>query len=73
MLFSVEEECDHLISLAKPHMRKSTVVDSATGTSKDSRFGHLPKFRVHGWYIICDAHFASRTHMQGADKFRDVS
>ncbi|KAK1295666.1 hypothetical protein QJS10_CPB15g00361 [Acorus calamus] len=32
-----EEECKHLIELAKPHMEKSTVVDSATGQSKDSR------------------------------------
>lgn len=32
-----QEECDHLISLAKPHMQKSTVVDSETGKSKDSR------------------------------------
>jgi len=35
--FLSKEECDHLISLAKPHMKKSTVVDSATGASKDSR------------------------------------
>ena len=32
------EECEYLINLAKPHMQKSTVVDSATGKSKDSRF-----------------------------------
>ncbi|KAF6983645.1 hypothetical protein CFC21_001793 [Triticum aestivum] len=32
-----KEECQYLISLAKPHMKKSTVVDSATGGSKDSR------------------------------------
>ncbi len=32
------EECTHLIDLAKPSMIKSTVVDSATGKSKDSRF-----------------------------------
>uniref|UniRef100_A0A0D9Z0H2 procollagen-proline 4-dioxygenase n=1 Tax=Oryza glumipatula TaxID=40148 RepID=A0A0D9Z0H2_9ORYZ len=30
-------ECDYLIGLAKPHMVKSTVVDSTTGKSKDSR------------------------------------
>ncbi|OAY60930.1 probable prolyl 4-hydroxylase 10 [Manihot esculenta] len=35
--FLSEEECDYLISLAKPHMQKSTVVDSETGKSKDSR------------------------------------
>ncbi|CAI0435487.1 unnamed protein product [Linum tenue] len=32
-----KEECEYLISLAKPHMTKSTVVDSKTGKSKDSR------------------------------------
>nr|WGT02532.1 prolyl 4-hydroxylase 3 [Tamarix hispida] len=35
--FLSKEECDYLISLAKPHMVKSTVVDSKTGQSKDSR------------------------------------
>jgi len=35
--FLTKEECDYLISLAKPHMHKSTVVDSETGKSKDSR------------------------------------
>uniref|UniRef100_A0A7N0TNF6 procollagen-proline 4-dioxygenase n=1 Tax=Kalanchoe fedtschenkoi TaxID=63787 RepID=A0A7N0TNF6_KALFE len=30
-------ECEYLINLAKPHMEKSTVVDSETGKSKDSR------------------------------------
>lgn len=32
-----QQECDYLIDLAKPHMEKSTVVDSETGKSKDSR------------------------------------
>ncbi|KAL2633459.1 hypothetical protein R1flu_004938 [Riccia fluitans] len=32
-----DEECEHLIKLARPNMQKSTVVDSATGRSKDSR------------------------------------
>ncbi|XP_072988406.1 probable prolyl 4-hydroxylase 3 isoform X2 [Typha latifolia] len=32
-----KEECEYLIELAKPHMEKSTVVDAATGKSKDSR------------------------------------
>ena len=32
-----KDECEYLINLAKPHMQKSTVVDSATGKSKDSR------------------------------------
>ncbi|KAL0463745.1 UNVERIFIED_CONTAM: putative prolyl 4-hydroxylase 10 [Sesamum latifolium] len=35
--FLSKEECDYLISIAKPHMEKSTVVDSETGKSKDSR------------------------------------
>jgi len=35
--FLTQEECEYLISLAKPNMQKSTVVDSATGKSKDSR------------------------------------
>ncbi|CAH9084985.1 unnamed protein product [Cuscuta europaea] len=35
--FLSKDECEYLISLAKPHMQKSTVVDSETGKSKDSR------------------------------------
>lgn len=35
--FLSKEECEYLIAQAKPHMRKSTVVDSKTGKSKDSR------------------------------------
>ncbi|KAL6295520.1 hypothetical protein ACE6H2_003662 [Prunus campanulata] len=35
--FLSKEECDYLINLAKPDMVKSTVVDSKTGKSKDSR------------------------------------
>nr|XP_010940405.1 probable prolyl 4-hydroxylase 3 [Elaeis guineensis]XP_029116066.1 probable prolyl 4-hydroxylase 3 [Elaeis guineensis] len=35
--FLSKKECEYLINLAKPHMEKSTVVDSATGKSKDSR------------------------------------
>ncbi|CAN1226418.1 Probable prolyl 4-hydroxylase 10 [Linum perenne] len=35
--FLSKDECEYLISLAKPHMVKSTVVDSETGKSKDSR------------------------------------
>ncbi|KAF3792323.1 putative prolyl 4-hydroxylase 3 [Nymphaea thermarum] len=39
--FLTDDEYDYLVNLAKPHMRKSTVVDSAvdsaTGKSKDSR------------------------------------
>ncbi|XP_039064281.1 probable prolyl 4-hydroxylase 3 isoform X2 [Hibiscus syriacus] len=35
--FLSKEECEYLIKIAKPHMRKSSVVDSKTGKSKDSR------------------------------------
>nr|GEV58293.1 probable prolyl 4-hydroxylase 10 [Tanacetum cinerariifolium] len=35
--FLSQDECEHLINLAKPHMEKSTVVDNDTGKSKDSR------------------------------------
>ncbi|KAG6501519.1 hypothetical protein ZIOFF_041400 [Zingiber officinale] len=35
--FKSQKECEYLIELAKPHMQKSTVVDSVTGRSKDSR------------------------------------
>ncbi|KAF5208324.1 Prolyl 4-hydroxylase alpha-like protein [Thalictrum thalictroides] len=35
--FLSKDECEYLINLAKPHMEKSTVVDSETGKSKDSR------------------------------------
>ncbi|OEL38067.1 putative prolyl 4-hydroxylase 3 [Dichanthelium oligosanthes] len=31
-----KEECDHLISLAKPHMKRSVVVDSQTGETNES-------------------------------------
>ncbi|KAJ0252218.1 prolyl 4-hydroxylase 8 [Hirschfeldia incana] len=35
--FLTNEECDHLISLAKPNMAKSKVADVKNGRSKDSR------------------------------------
>ncbi|CAH2076579.1 unnamed protein product [Thlaspi arvense] len=35
--FLTNEECEHLISLAKPNMVKSMVADVKTGRSKDSR------------------------------------
>ncbi|CAA3028995.1 probable prolyl 4-hydroxylase 10 [Olea europaea var. sylvestris] len=35
--FLSKEECEYMINLAKPHMQKSTVVDSDTGKTKDSR------------------------------------
>ncbi|XP_030464165.1 probable prolyl 4-hydroxylase 10 [Syzygium oleosum] len=35
--FLSKEECEYLIELATPHMEKSTVVDSETGKSRDSR------------------------------------
>ena len=36
-----KDECEYLINLAKPQMQKSTVVDSSTGKSKDSRCAFL--------------------------------
>ncbi|KAI3763531.1 hypothetical protein L2E82_13445 [Cichorium intybus] len=35
--FLSQDECNHLINLAKPNMEKSTVVDNETGKSVDSR------------------------------------
>ncbi|RZB78885.1 putative prolyl 4-hydroxylase 10 isoform C [Glycine soja] len=35
--FLTKEECEYLIDIAKPNMHKSSVVDSETGKSKDSR------------------------------------
>ncbi|KAL8198028.1 hypothetical protein R6Q57_029917 [Mikania cordata] len=35
--FLSQDECEHLIKLAKPHMEKSAVVDNETGKSVDSR------------------------------------
>ncbi|KAM1047594.1 hypothetical protein ACFX13_027506 [Malus domestica] len=35
--FLTKEECEYLIDLAKPTMHKSSVVDSETGKSRDSR------------------------------------
>ncbi|KAL9260897.1 putative prolyl 4-hydroxylase 3 [Drosera capensis] len=35
--FLSKQECEYLIRLAKPNLKKSTVVDSTTGKSKDSR------------------------------------
>lgn len=36
-----KEECEYLIELAKPYMVKSSVVDSKTGKSTESRFDLL--------------------------------
>ncbi|KAK7263000.1 hypothetical protein RJT34_30584 [Clitoria ternatea] len=35
--FLTREECEYLMNIAKPSMQKSTVADSETGMSKDSR------------------------------------
>ncbi|GFP98228.1 probable prolyl 4-hydroxylase 3 [Phtheirospermum japonicum] len=35
--FLSKEECEYLINLAKPHMKKSTVADNETGKSVDSK------------------------------------
>lgn len=60
-----KEECEYLIELAKPHMEKSTVVDSTTGKSKDSRLAYgmhlvllllwnlLVWLSVHQSFILC--------------------
>ncbi|KAK8717619.1 hypothetical protein V6N13_044880 [Hibiscus sabdariffa] len=40
--FLSAEECEYLINLAKPHMRKSTVVDSKTGKTGD-RYVRVPE------------------------------
>ncbi|RID59292.1 hypothetical protein BRARA_F02531 [Brassica rapa] len=55
--FLTNEECEHLINLAKPNMVKSAVVDEKTGGSKDSRVrtssgtflrrGH----EIYFWYL----------------------
>jgi prolyl 4-hydroxylase len=34
--FLTKEECEHIINIAKPHMRKSAVVDNITGKSLNS-------------------------------------
>ncbi|KAG2240794.1 hypothetical protein Bca52824_090539 [Brassica carinata] len=44
--FLTNEECEHLISLAKPNMAKSKVADVKTGRSKDSRFCTLFPLQV---------------------------
>lgn len=44
MILQTDAECDYLVKLAKPNMVKSTVVDSATGRSKDSRWVVLSCF-----------------------------
>ncbi|KAK8681531.1 hypothetical protein V6N13_053933 [Hibiscus sabdariffa] len=36
--FLSKEECEYLIKIAKPFMKKSSVVDTKTGKRKDSRF-----------------------------------
>lgn len=39
-----KEECEYLINLAKPFMVKSSVVDSKTGKSTESRFAYACVF-----------------------------
>lgn len=48
-----KEECEYLINQAKPHMVKSSVVDSKTGQSKDSRFV------VGDFFTFTDCQFAT--------------
>ncbi|KAL5200781.1 hypothetical protein ABZP36_021984 [Zizania latifolia] len=40
-LAELKEECEYLVSLAKPHIKRSTVVDSSTRGSKDSSISQL--------------------------------
>ncbi|KAL6317300.1 hypothetical protein AAG906_030053 [Vitis piasezkii] len=56
-----KEECEYMISLAKPYMKKSTVVDSETGRSKDSSFITLVIFKT-----------LDISYLQGAYQFRNV-
>ena len=45
-LWQSQEECEHLIEIAKPHMEKSTFVDSVTGKRKDSRYAVSSIFSI---------------------------
>ena len=47
-----KEECKYLISLGKPHMVKSTVVDSQTGKSKDRRFAFFSSWVMNWWWCF---------------------
>ncbi|KAF3789110.1 putative prolyl 4-hydroxylase 3 [Nymphaea thermarum] len=61
--FLRKDECEYLISLAKSHMQNSTLVDSTTGKSKDSRFQAsqciFPRFleNENAWHLT--EHLAS--------------
>lgn len=79
-----KEECDYLIKLATPQMVKSTVVDSKTGKSKDSRYvllsvpsqpiGHgffwVSRGYIISWYFFWHPRNAS---LQGPNKLWHVS
>ena len=52
-MLQTQEERNHLIQLAKPTMVKSTVVDSATGKSKDSRSVYLLLIIFSVVHFIC--------------------
>lgn len=60
-LLQSKDECEYLINLAKPHMHKSSVVDSETGKSKDSRsaFHSFASFGVITFWMLEDLHFLS--------------
>ncbi|XP_048141932.1 probable prolyl 4-hydroxylase 10 isoform X2 [Rhodamnia argentea] len=76
--FLSEDECIYLIELAKPHMHKSTVVDSSTGEIKDNRFTyHLSslfmKYLVDSVFlynlIVCRVRTSSVMYLtRGRDK-----
>lgn len=52
MFWQSKEECEYLINLARPHMKKSTVVDSKTGKSKDSTYVSLCPFLHSSWILL---------------------
>lgn len=58
--FQSKDECEYLINLAKPHMHKSSVVDSETGKSKDSRSAFhsvFASFDIISFRMLKDIHF----------------
>lgn len=69
------EECEYLIHLAKPHMLKSTVVDSTTGKSTDSRCGFPSSFclfYIH-LYLLLPGVICYTFCIQGTNEFRNIS
>lgn len=61
--FQSKEECEYLIELAKPHMQKSSVVDSTTGKSKDSRYAYFGVFFLR--CFVCSWRISTFTTVVG--------